>query len=349
MLKKGITDMLDERSKKVLCAVIQDYISHPDPVGSRTLAKKYSFGLSAATIRNVMADLEEMGFLTHPHTSAGRVPTDRGYRFYVDSFSIRDDCANKEVIRGLFKKLESLRENLDILFSEATKTISLLSHYLGVAMSPDPYVTTLKRIELFSHSANQIVAITFTDEGLVKNKVIDMEFNLSQKQLSRISSYLNSEFAGYTFDEIRQRILREMSREKLLCDRLISKAIDICREAFFSYYGDLFIAGLSEVLELPDFSDLQKIRELSRAMEDKHAIIKLLGKLSESNGVQIIIGSENSVDEMKKLSLVVSACREDNRPIGVVGIIGPTRMNYFKAISIVDTTAKFISRMLVER
>src|SRR4030043_595586 len=118
--------MLDERSKKVLCAVIQNYINPPDPVGSRTVAKKYSFGLSAATIRNIMADLEEMGFLSHPHTSAGRVPTDRGYRFYVDSFSSRGDCSNKEVIGGLFKKLDTLRENLDMLFSEATKTISLL-------------------------------------------------------------------------------------------------------------------------------------------------------------------------------------------------------------------------------
>jgi heat-inducible transcriptional repressor len=341
--------MLDERSKRVLCAVIQNYISHPDPVGSRTVAKKYSFGLSAATIRNIMADLEEIGFLTHPHTSAGRVPTDKGYRFYVDSLSTTGDSSNKEVVRGLFKKLDALRENLDMLFSEATKTISLLSHYLGVAMSPDPDVTTLKRIELFNHRTNQVAAIIFTDEGLVKNKIIDMDFNVTQKDLHRISGYLNSEFSGYTFDEIRKRILTEMSREKLLCDRLISKAIDICREAFFSSYGDLFIAGLSEVLELPDFSDLQKIRDLSKAVEDKHMIIKLLGKLSESDGVQIIIGSENSMNEMKKLSLVVSACKEDDRPIGVIGIIGPTRMNYFKAISIVDMTAKFISRMLVEK
>ena len=140
-----------------------------------------------------------------------------------------------------------------------------------------------------------------------------------------------------------------MSREKKQCDTLISNSLNICREAFFSSYGDLFIAGLSEVLELPDFADLQKIKELSRAVEDKHAIIKLLDKLSESDGVQIIIGSENTMDEMKELSLVVSTCKEDDRPIGVIGIIGPTRMNYSKAILIVDTAAKFISRMIAER
>jgi heat-inducible transcriptional repressor len=341
--------MLDERSKKVLCAVIQNYITCPDPVGSRTVAKKYSFGLSPATIRNIMADLEEMGFLSHPHTSAGRVPTDRGYRFYVDSLITMGDYSNKEVIRGLFRRLEALRNNLDMLLSETTKTISFLSHYLGVAMSPKPNITTLKRIELFSHRANKIAAIIFTDEGLIKNKILSIDLSVTQKDLNRIAGYLNSELSGYTFDEIRQRILREMSREKMLCDRLISKAIDICREAFFSSYGDLFIAGLSEVLELPDFSDLQRIKELSRAVEDKHTIIKLLDKLSVSDGVQIIIGSENAMDEMKELSLVVSACKEDNKPIGVIGIIGPTRMNYTKAISIVDTTAKFISKMIAGR
>lgn len=341
--------MLDERSKRVLSAVIQNYINCPDPVGSRTVAKKYSFGLSPATIRNIMADLEEMGFLTHPHTSAGRVPTHRGYRFYVDSLMIRGDYINKDIIRGLFRRLEALRDNLDILLIETTNAISLLSNYLGVAMSPRPNVTTLKRIELFTHRANKISAIIFTDEGLIKNKIISTDLDVTQKDLSRIAGYLNSELSGYTFDEIRQKIIREMSREKMQCDHLISKALNICREAFFSSYGDLFIAGLSEVLELPDFADLKKIRELSRAVEDKHAIIKLLEELSDSDGVQIIIGSENAVDEMKELSLVVSSCKEDDRPIGVIGIIGPTRMNYSKAISIVDATAKFISRMITER
>ena len=341
--------MLDERSKKVLCAVIQNYIHYPDPVGSRTVAKKYSFGLSPATIRNIMADLEETGFLTHPHTSAGRVPTHRGYRFYVDSLMTKGDCSNKEVIKGLFRRLEALRDNLDMLLSETTEAISLLSNYLGVAMSPKPNITALKRIELFSHRANKIAAIIFTDEGLINSKIISSDLNLTQKDLNRIAGYLNSELSGYTFDEIRQKVIREMSREKKQCDTLISNSLNICREAFFSSYGDLFIAGLSEVLELPDFADLQKIKELSRAVEDKHAIIKLLDKLSESDGVQIIIGAENTMDEMKELSLVVSTCKEDDRPIGVIGIIGPTRMNYSKAILIVDTAAKFISRMIAER
>jgi heat-inducible transcriptional repressor len=341
--------MLDERSKKILCAVIQDYINFPDPVGSRTVARKYSLGLSPATIRNIMADLEEMGFLAQPHTSAGRVPTDRGYRFYVDSLIAVKDYSNKEILQDLYKRLETLRDNLDTLFIGATKTISLLSHYLGVAMSPKPEVSTLKRVELFKYRADSIVAILFTDEGMIKNKVISLGLELTQRDMNRIAGYLNSEFSGYTFHEIRLKVINEMSKDKIMCDRLISRAIKICQESFFQSHGDLFISGLPDVLELPDFADLQKIKELSKAIEDKHTIIKLLDKLSEYDGVQIIIGSENSLDEMKKFSMVVSACKESYRPIGVIGIIGPTRMNYPKAIFIVDTASKFITKMLSER
>jgi heat-inducible transcriptional repressor len=342
--------MLDQRSKKVLHAVVESYINVPDPVGSRMVTKRYSFGLSPATIRNIMADLEEMGFLTQPHTSAGRVPTDSGYRFYVDLLMAEGDCrSNIDILREVYKKLEALKNNIDMFLGETTRTISILSHYLGVAMSPGINMTILKRIELLKFRTNKVAAIVFTDEGLVKNKVISLDSEVTQKDLNRITGYLNSEFSGHTFDKIRLTVLKEMSKEKTKCDRLISKAMRICREALSFIHSDLFVSGLSEVLDLPDFADLKKIRELSRAIEDKHTIIKLLDKISEFDGVQVVIGSENSMDEMKKLSLVVSTCKEGDRPVGVVGIIGPTRMDYEKAIYIVDNTAKFVSKILAER
>jgi heat-inducible transcriptional repressor len=342
--------MLDERSKKVLHAVVESYINFPDPVGSRMVTKRYSFGLSPATIRNIMADLVEMGFLTQPHTSAGRVPTDMGYRFYVDSLMTDGDyLSNIGILREVYKKLEALRNNIDMFLSETTRTLSILSHYLGVAMSPRIDMTILKRIELLKFKANKVAAILFTDEGLIKNKIISLDSEVAQKDLNRITDYLNSEFSGHTFDEIRLRVLKEMSEEKMKCDRLISKAMRICREAFSFLHSELFVSGLSDVLDLPDFADLKKIRELSRAIEDKHTIIKLLDRISELDGVQVLIGSENSMDEMKKLSLVVSTCKEGGRPVGIVGIIGPTRMDYEKAIYIVDNTAKFVTKMLAER
>jgi len=340
---------LSERSKKVLYAVIQSYINYPDPVGSRIVTKRFSFGLSPATIRNIMADLEEMGFLIQPHTSAGRVPTDLGYRFYVDSLITGGDSYSNieiEILQGLYRRLEVLKNNIDLLLSETTRSLSLLSHYLGVAMSPAPDMTTLSKINLLKYQADKVAIVLFTDEGAVKNKVIAIDPGISQKDLNRIAHYLNSEFSGYTFDEIRVKIVREMSREKVKCDTLISSAMRICREALYFPLNELFVSGLSEVLELPDFADLEKIRELSRAIEDKHTIITLLDRLSESEGIQVLIGSENATHGLKKLSLVVSPCREGDRPIGMVGIIGPTRMNYAKAMYIVDNTAKFITKML---
>lgn len=341
--------MLDERNKRVLCAVVQSYINNPDPVGSRSVTKRYSFALSPATIRNIMADLEDMGFLHQPHTSAGRVPTDRGYRFYVDCLRHEEDQPNEELVHDLTRKLEAIRHDINTLIGEATKTLSVLSHYLGVALPPNPDRTTLNRIELLKYMGNRAVAMLFTNEGLVKHRILTMNPELTQRDLNRITEYLNSEFSGYTLDEIRSMIIKEMAKEKALCDTLISRAMRICREALSFPHSDIFISGFSEVLSLPDFSNIEKIKEISRAIEDKHLIIKLLDRLSESDGVQVVIGSENLDDEMKKLSIVASTYKEGDRPIGTVGIIGPTRMDYSKAIFIVDMTAKFITRALAER
>ena len=345
-------EKLSERSRKVLYAVVQSYINYPDPVGSRIVTKRYSFGLSPATIRNIMSDLEEMGFLTQPHTSAGRIPTDLGYRFYVDSLATEADFYSNieiEILQGLYRRLEILKNDIELLLSETTKSLSMLSHYLGVAMSPTPDMTTLSRIDLLKYQADKVAAVLFTAEGLIKNKVLSIDPDISQRDLNRIAHYLNSEFSGYTFDEIRLKLLKEMSKEKIKCDNLISRAMRICREALYFPLNELFVSGLSEVLELPDFADLKKIRELSKAIEDKHRIIKLLDTISEGEGVQVLIGSEHDQDEMKKLSVVVSPCKEGARPIGVVGIIGPTRMNYAKAIYIVENTARFITKMLAGR
>lgn len=341
--------MFEDRIHRILWAVVESYITNPDPVGSRFVTKKYEFNLSAATIRNAMADLEEMGFLQQPHTSAGRIPTDKGYRFYVDYLAERESSFDVQLSNDIIRRLENIRSDITGLLEEASRMLSTFSHYLGVALSPSPEKTTFRGINLFAYKESRVMVVLLTDEGIVKNKVIPVDSELTQRDLNRISDYLNSEFAGHTIDEIKARIVREMYRDKVLCDTLIAKAIRICEEAFSFGYGNVFISGLSEVLGLPDFSDLQRIKEISKAIEDKHLIIKLLDNLSKSEGVQVVIGSENPAFEMKKLSLVLSSYKEGDRPIGTIGLIGPTRMDYLKAITIVDTTAKFITRVLSER
>lgn len=343
--------MLNERNRKILCAIVQSYINSPEPVGSGLITKRYSFNLSSATIRNIMSELEDMGFLSQPHTSAGRVPTDKGYRQYVNSLCPEEDEQPDSGISvyDLMKELETIKNDTGILLNETTKRLSNFSHYLSIALSPRTGASFFNRIELFKHRGKQIVTVFFTEEGLVKNKILNIGFDIPQRDLNRISAYLNSEFHGRSLDEIRSIILKEMEEEKDLCDTLISRAVRICRETLFSPWDDIFISGFSEVLGLPDFSDVEKIKEIARAIEDKHLILEILDRLIEMDGVQVIIGSENPVVEMKGFSIVASTYKEGNRAIGCVGMIGPTRMDYLKAMSMVDTASRFITKVLSER
>lgn len=339
--------MIDERDKRILYAVVESYIHNPDPVGSRFITKHYGFSFSSATIRNIMSDLEEMGFLSQPHTSAGRVPTDKGYRFYVNALSKGDGASETRLfVQEVTRELESIRNDLHELLGETTKLLSTFSHYLSVAVSPKAKTATFNRINILKHRENTLVTILFTNEGLVNNRVVDVDFELSQRELNSIASYLNSEFYGYTLEEIRARIIRDMAREKELCDILISRAIRICREALSFSQHDIFISGLSGVLDLPDFDDVQHIREISKAIEDKHMIVKLLDKISAAEGVQVVIGSESSVVEMRKFSIVATTYKQGDKPVGAVGIIGPRRMDYSKSIAIVDAAARLITRVL---
>lgn len=341
--------MLGERNRRVLFAVIQCYINAPGPVGSRVVTKKFSFGLSPATIRNIMSDLEEMGYLRQPHTSAGRIPTDSGYRLYVDTLITGKDYVNDELLLELYKRLETLNKDINYFHDRASKVLSSLSNYIGIIMSPKTGMTTLNKIELLKYRKNQVAVILFTDEAMIRNKVVSIGPEISQKDLNRISGYINSEFAGFTLEEIRRIVLNEMSEERSICDSLISEALKICRNVFSSAEGDIYVSGLSEMLDLPDFCDIDRIRLLLKTIEDKHLIVELLDKISASDGTQVFIGSENPIDEMKNFSMVISTYNEGSKPVGAIGLIGPRRMNYLKAISIVDMTANYISNILLDR
>jgi heat-inducible transcriptional repressor len=338
--------ILDDRSSQILQAVIQLYISSPGPVGSRAVTKKFPIGLSPATIRNIMSDLEEMGFLRQPHTSAGRVPTDIGYRFYVNSLSAERPEVDSELVSEMNRKLDLLGNDVNSFLDNASRILSELSHYIGISVSSGTNRTTLSRIELVPYRKNQIAVILFTDEAIIRNRIINVEQEISRSDLNRLSDYINERFSGHSLDMIKEIIVREISDERILCDSLISEASRICREVFTAVDSDIFISGLSEVVNLPDFCDISRIRGLLKTLEDKHIILKLLENISDTDGTQILIGSENPLDEMKQFSLVAATYKEGNRPIGAIGIIGPTRMNYSQAITLVDTTAKFITDIL---
>ncbi len=341
--------MLDDRSKQILCAIVQSYISKPEPVGSRFVTKKYSFGFSPATVRNIMADLEDLGFLSQPHTSAGRVPTDKGYRFYVDCLHDINEPNDSNVDMGEFlchfaEKLEGIRNDINGMFSEVTNALSVMSNYIGVITPPKPEKTTFNRIDFIRYKGDRVVAILLTEEGVIKNKIFTVDSRLTQEDLNRIADYLNSEYSGHTIDEIKGILVRKAHREKAVWDKLITRAIKIYGQAISFAENDIFVSGLYDVMNLPDFSDISRIREISKAIKDKHTILKLLDELSDAEGVSVVIGNENPVEELKSLSVVASTYKEKDRPMGVVALIGPTRMDYSKAIYMVDTIAKCISR-----
>jgi len=341
--------MLDERSRQVLFAVIDCYIHSPGPVGSRSVTKQYAFGLSPATIRNIMADLEEIGFLRQPHTSAGRVPTDTGYRYYVDAITAEKQSLESGLASDLNRRLEMLRKDINLFLDDASRMLSTLSHYIGIALSPNTSSATLNRIELIKYREDQVAVILFSDEGIIRNGIVPISPEVTQADLNRISGYINDRFSGSPLDEIKRVIIGEMMKEKSLCDNLIDDAIRICRDIFSAAPGNVYISGLSEMLSLPDFCDIGRIKDLMSAIEDKQIMVNFLDRISDAGGTQIFIGSENPLDEMKKFSVVAATYKEGTRPIGTIGIIGPTRMNYQQAISIVDLTAKYITAMLSYR
>lgn len=331
---------LNDRSKRILCAVVQSYIDSHAPVGSRFVTNKFVFNLSPATIRSIMADLEDQGFLTQPHISAGRIPTDRGYRVYVDDL-ILQDAGNDQRVSSFNS---SASKDFNSILTDVTSTLAQISHYLVFASSIRPDTTTLNRIQLFKYKGRHIVALIVTDEGIIKNKLIESDLGLSQRELNRISDFLNSEFSGSTIDEIRQRLLKELSREKAIFDMIINKALDICAVALDLPHDDLMIAGLSELVGLPDFTN--KVNEIVKTIEDKQRIIKMLDELSTGDAVKVLIGSENPYCELNGLSVIVAPYKQSGRHVGNLGVIGPMRMDYSKTISLLKSAVESISKSM---
>ncbi len=337
-------EVLDERSERVLLAVIQSYIEHPDPVGSRYVTKKYDFNYSPATIRNIMADLEDMGFLSQPHTSAGRVPTDKAYRYYVENIleEIKDDSDLLEVLN---KKIRAGTEDVDTLLDETSRILSSISKYLGLAVSPGPEGSVLRKIEFVPYKDDRIAVVILTDEGVIRHKIIKNELALSPSELQRISNYINRQYKGFTIKEIRENLAEELRRDREMYDNLLQRSLALCREAIYTYGSHIFITGLSQILDLPEFSDIERIKRISKTIEDKHAIINLIDRIMDSEGVQVIIGTENPLSEMKELSVIVSTFKERGRPTGVIGIIGPKRMDYSTVISLVDSASRILTKL----
>ena len=344
---------LTSRQREVLAAVLVNYVVTGSPVGSRTVSKTREDHLSPASIRNTMSDLEEMGYLVQPHTSAGRVPTDRGYRFYVDSLMAErplegDDfeMMRRAVMAG------NPDAGVDELLSRTVKLLAGFSSQVGVVLAPRFSHAVLKRLEFLHLSANRILALFVSQSGMVDHCILDLTEEFTASDLATMTNMVNDNFQGLTLPDIRRRVLQMMQEEKALYDRLLARALDLSRrylEQRDEGSEELLVDGTSNVVGEPDFADVERMKKLFRAFEDKNRLVELLNACLDQDRSQVLIGSECLDPGFEDLTLITSPYRYREKPVGALGVIGPRRMPYDRLIAMVDSFSRFLTDSLAVR
>ena len=336
--------MLNERAQILLKTLVERYIAEGQPVGSRALSRYSGLELSPASIRNVMADLEDLGFIASPHTSAGRVPTARGYRFFVDTLLTIKPLDTIEI-----NKLEGQlhAENRQRLVTSASQVLSDVTRFAGVVMTPRRSAG-FRHIEFVKLSDTRVLLILVTPEGDVQNRILFTERSYSPSELVEAANILNQNYAGLTFEETRSRIHEELRQLREDMTQLMTRALEAGSEAVSDSSEDVVISGEGRLLEVQDLSsDMQRLRKLFDLFERKTGLIRLLDMSSRAHGVQIFIGGESGLVPLDEFCSVITAPYEvDGQIVGTVGVIGPTRMAYERVIPIVDITAKLLSSAL---
>ncbi|MBB6217940.1 heat-inducible transcriptional repressor [Anaerosolibacter carboniphilus] len=335
---------LGDRKLKVLQAIIRDFISTAEPVGSRTIAKKYDLGISSATIRNEMADLEELGYLEQPHTSAGRVPSDKGYRLYVDQLMIINklEQLQKEAIKNAF--VQKIGE-IEHLVSYASKILSQVTKLTSVVLSPQFKNSRLKHVQLVPIDAYKILLVMVTESGTVKNAVLRSTQNFTMDELVQISKLLNYKLHGLTIGEIDNMVINDIKNE----GQMFHSMLDYIMPVLISTLEDMedvkvYLDGLTNILQLPEYHNIEKAREFMSMLEHKEVLADML--LNSNDEVNITIGRENKYEEMKESSLITATYKLNGRVVGKIGVIGPTRMDYENIISLVDFVTKNLTNIL---
>jgi heat-inducible transcriptional repressor len=337
---------LQERKQKILQIVIHHYIRSAKPVGSETIIETYKLEVSPATVRNILAELEKEGFLTHPHTSSGRVPTDKGYRLYVDSLMNLQHLTQEEELR-IDKEYESQRIALDSVMQETSKMLSMLSHYTGFVLTPSPAVDRLKRLELVKVDRDRILVVLVTETGLIRHKIIDVDQDVNSTELLAINRLLNKNVFGISVNDIGLEILKRLQQEKVKQINFINVLEKLVQQAFaLDEEGELYLEGTSNILSQPDFADYEKVRNIFKVIDEKKMLCDLLEKKVSHEGVKVIIGEETPCKELQECSIVTSTYRSGDKTLGALGIIGPKRMEYSKMIALVDYFSKLINNTL---
>jgi len=336
--------MLDKRAQLLLKTLIERYIAEGEPVGSRTLSKYSGLDLSPATIRNVMADLEELGLIASPHTSAGRVPTAAGYRFFVDTLLVMKPLDSGEQ-RQLEHQLHG--DSPQRAIQSASQLLSQLTQFAGVVMTPRRRAAAFRQIEFLRLSEKRVLLIVVTQEGDVQNRVLFTERDYTPAELVSAANYLNQNYAGHSFEEVRQRLHRELHEIREDMMQLMSAALEAGNRAVAEDNQPYVISGEAKLLSGKDLAqDIGRMRQLFELFETKTQLLQILDLSLRGQGVQIFIGGESGVSAPDEVSVVTAPYRVDGEVVGTVGVIGPSRMAYDRVVPVVDITAKLLSSAL---
>jgi len=338
---------LNDRAKHLLKTLIEAYISDGQPIGSTLLARRSGLDLSPATIRTVMASLENAGYIHAPHTSAGRVPTSQGYRLFVDAL-VNVQPLEQEDFHSIEVQLD--KSSATDLIHSASNMLSGLTQLTGIVIAPQAEVRSIRQIDFLELSEKQILVVLLMSNNDVENRIIKLERDFSASELQQSSNYLNEILAGKDLKQARSTLLNEMEQDRKNLNEMMLSAIDLGEQAVSSMsdpqHEDYVVAGRTNLMDYDDLSDVTKLRQLFNAFNQKRDVLGLLDKCMDANGVQIFIGSDSGQDVFGDCSVVTAPYQIDDTHIGVLGVIGPKRMHYGRVIPVVDITAKLLSAAL---
>ncbi len=336
---------LNERKIQILQAIINDYIETAEPVGSRTIAKKYNLGISSATIRNEMSDLEEMGFILQPHASSGRIPSDLGYRLYVDHLMQKKELGSEEQ-RYLQSVIARNVGQIDYLLEETAKALSALTNYTTIISEPVSRRTRIKQIRLLPLDSTAVLLVIAIEDNFIKNHVIQMGEAPEEERIFDIGLCLNQVLQGYSLQDIDTSVINRLRTELYEYREMVPHILKAIESTMRSAEKvQVHMSGTKNILAFPEFSDIQKAKSLFQTLEEKDVLVTLL-ESGQSNDIQILIGSENSVQGMKNCSVITATYKMSDDTRGTIGIVGPTRMDYSQVVSVLHGMVSNMEKVL---
>ena len=335
-----------DRAKQILSAIIDNYIEEGTPIGSKKLSSYNRFNLSSATIRNVMSDLEDLGFIASPHTSAGRIPTSKGYRFFIDRLLEYQPVDSNEIASIKDTVSQTKSSNKDLATNVST-TLSAITQLAGIVTVPKQHKSTLKEIDFIPLSEQRVLAIVVINDSEVENKILQMKRNFSRDELQISANYLNQNYAGRSFEYIKNNLLTQLKETSALANSLMNDIINIADELLTNQNKDEYVVtGKNQLLDFEELSDMNQLKELFDAFNEQQLLLQLLDKSMSTSNVQIFIGQESGYKIFDNCTLITAPYTNEVGSVGVLGVIGPTRIAYQRVIPIVDVTAKLLSQSL---